>query len=294
MRPDHSKLGANVGFGYLTDDDDDDATGGAGADEFDALVNAGLVASANVGDTVSFQIDAITGSGAQTSGSVRVSLSGVTLSAAPTTVGLAGWSASGWTLSSGEWFNTLTKSSLAVGTTSPTFSAVPSAAGTLTITTNYGGAHAPHTAEATGAGNSRSVTIAAVSFDVSPGTSVGTIASGDSFTLTAYVVAGGLPQTGGFFRLKVGSSTESGVDMPADLDLDGWTASSGWIEVTPGSGIWQADYVISTVASAAYEVTVTVTPTAVGTVTCQTNVSPLPFTDQASGIGYFATVTVTA
>lgn len=130
------------------------------------------------------------------------------------------------------------------------------------------------------------------SFDVTTGTSVGTIVHGNSLTLTAYVAAVGVPQTTGAFRIQVGHSAEAGVDIPVDIGLDGWT-NGGWSEVTPGSGVWHADFSLTTVSSTSYALTFTVTPTKVGTLNCQTNVSPLPSTDQASGSGSISSVTVT-
>lgn len=287
-----STLGANVGFGYLTDDDDDDATGGAVAAEFNAVVNSSLVSTSPISTAIAIQIDMLVSGGAQTLGSVRVSLSGVTLSSV-TTTGLAGWTESGWTLSSGEWHNTLTRASLSVGTTSPTFSATPSAAGTLTATTNYGGTHAPHTNEATGLGSSDTVTITATSFDALADEGASTVVSGDTAVAYVDIIASGLPQSNGAFRVKItATNNDCMVGPPAEIDLAGWTNSSGWSSSGIAPIVWTADFTLASVIASGDVLQFDLQTGAAGTITIQTNISPLPATDQASGAGSSTSITV--
>lgn len=121
MRPDHSKLGANVGFGYLTDDDDDDATGGTGGDTFDALVFLPATQSFDYGDTGDYvQLSiTVTAVGAQNNGSFWVAIGdsyGTNVINGVLTTALDGWTQTGWSLASGTWTNHFTKSSVAAGT----------------------------------------------------------------------------------------------------------------------------------------------------------------------------------
>jgi hypothetical protein len=289
---------SNVDFDYLGDDDDDDDTGGAGGNVFDATINSSLASSAAVGAAIPFQVDAVAGGGAQTLGSIKVTVteSSGAVANPPTTTSAAGWTETGWSYSGGVWSNTLTKASVAVGTTSPTFSVSASSGGTgggLVIATSTS---APHTAEATGAGNSRIVLISAASFDAI-GSAPATVASGGSFTLSVAITAGGSAQTNGAVVVTVGafSNPVSGMTTTA---LDGW-AESGWVfSNADGAQVWRNTLTRTAVPIGTTNPTfsaslATLAPEDPHTVTCKTFASSdPPQTTEATGAGNTVTVTV--
>lgn len=210
----------------------DYAPGGGGGSEaagpaFDAIV-APVTSPSPIDADIPFSVNMLASGSAQTSGSVRVSLSGLNLSGVVTD-GLAGWSETGWSLTSGEWHNTLTKASVAVGTTTPTFTATPGSGvtGTLTITTNYGGTNDPETAEASGAGNSREVVIEATFAALVNLT--GPLPGAWQVDITA-----GGAQTNGEVFLEVEMAPASTPAMTT-TDLDGWT-EDGWQLFPFGTG----------------------------------------------------------
>lgn len=232
MRPDPSRLGANVGFGYLTDDDDDDATGGAGADEFDALF-ASYDATRDVSQSSTFTL-AISANSAQTNGSVVVTVTepssgAVTIS----TAGLDGWTQSGWSHAGTTWTNTLTKASVSAGTTGPSFTFSSSVAGTVTLST---ASSAPHTTEATGSGQSVTVTVSATAtLDFSATGSPNPVSNLATSTWSLYVVVGGAAQTGVYAYFYIRDSSGNNVTLngpPSTVNLDGFTLS--WTSIGDG------------------------------------------------------------
>ena len=222
-----SLIQSNVDFDYLGDDDDDDDAGGAGGAVFDATIPA-LVTSAAVGVAIGFQADAIAGGVAQTSGSVKITVSegSGALASAPITTALAGWSESGWSYAAGIWSNTITRAAVPTGATSPTFQVTATSGGSgggFVVATNT---VAPKTAEATGAGNSRLVLITAVSFNAVGSAPASTVANG-SFTWTVDITAGGASQTNGQVTLTAGAYSHP-VASVVTTGLAGW-AESGWV-----------------------------------------------------------------
>lgn len=261
-----SLLQSNVDFDYLGDDDDDDDTGGAGGNVFDATINASLVSSAAVGDNISFQVDATAGGGAQTSGAIKVTITEASgaVASTPSTTALAGWSESGWSYASGVWTNTLTKASVAVGTTSPTFqfTATSGTGGGFIVATST--APSPRTAEATGAGNSRIVTISAASFDAlvsGPGSVSAAVAIAVGFSVTAAATASGTAQTNGTFDVWIVEDVVSGGGGAITTTaLDGWS-ETGWSSVPNVSGIgvfWRNTFSRTTVPIGTTNVTFTI------------------------------------
>lgn len=217
MRPDASRLGANVGFGYLTDDDDDDAAGGGTSDLFDALF-ASYDTTRNTGQSSTFTL-AISANSAQTNGVVVVTITEPSASAvSPSTVSLDGWSQTGWSHTGTTWTNTLTKASVSSGTTGPSFSFTSSAVGTVTLST---ASTAPHTDEATGGGQSVNVTIgAAASFSALPGLVSASLPGNFKVDITC----GGEDQTNGYVFLVMYTRA---TPTFGTVDLDGWS-ESGW------------------------------------------------------------------
>lgn len=283
-----SLLQSNIDFDYLGDDDDDDDSGGAGGNVFDATINASLVSSAAIGAAIGFQVDATAGGGAQTSGAIKVTIteaSGAT-AATPITSALAGWSESGWSYASGVWANMLTKSSVAVGTTSPTFSVAATSGGTgggFIIATSS--APSPRTAEATGAGNSRTVLISAAAFNA-VGSGPATVVYGGSLTWTVAITASGSAQTNGTVVLAANGATGTEVTSMTTIGLDGWS-ESGWVRVS-SPGPWKNTLTETSVSAGAtnpsFTVNVAATGESLGPVTLDTTGGP-PQTDQATGAG---------
>lgn len=174
MRPDPSRLGANVGFGYLGDDDDDDATGGAVAAEFEALVsNDTGDNSVLYGDLINYTV-VPTASSAQTNGEVTVWVQenygdfvDPNYDVVPVTSSTGGWIQTGWSkIADRTYVNVFTKASVAAGTTAIQFYVDlyvrgdeltnGSSVGSLRVKTSF---VAPHTSEATGLGNEDEVSI---------------------------------------------------------------------------------------------------------------------------------------
>lgn len=227
MRPDGSRLGANVGFGYLTDDDDDDSSGGTGGDTFDALIPT-WDATRNVSQSSTFTLSC-TANSAQTSGVVVVRASDLVDSRGNTAITIStvtadGWTQTGWSRSGGYWTNTLTKASVSSGTTAPSFTFTSSVAGTVALSTS---STAPHTTEATGGGQSRTTIFgAAAAFDAIPEL-VSASLDGD---FKATITCTGVAQTNGYvFMTFKGIYTNAAWTT---LDLDGWS-ESGWTYVAP-------------------------------------------------------------
>ena len=231
MRPDSSRLGANVGFGYLGDDDDDDSAGGGGGDLFDALIPT-WDATRNISESSTFTL-AITANSAQTNGVVVVKVSdlsdgrggsAITIS----TVTTDGWTQTGWSRSGGYWTNTLTKASVASGTTAPSFTFTSSVAGTCTIST---ASTAPQTTEAVGGGQGRTTVFgAAAAFDATP--ELVTASLDGQFKAT--IVCTGSAQTNGYvFMAFKGIFTNAAFTT---IDLDGWS-ESGWTMLPPFGGV---------------------------------------------------------
>lgn len=211
-----------MGFGYLTDDDDDDSSGGTGGDTFDALIPT-WDATRNVSQSSTFTL-ACTANSAQTSGVVVVRASDLVDGRGNTAISIStvtadGWTQTGWSRSGGYWTNTLTKASVASGTTAPSFTFTSSVAGTVTLSTS---STAPHTTEATGGGQSRTTIFGAVAaFDAIPDL-VSASLDGD---FKATITCTGVAQTNGyvFMTFKPGGG---GYNF-ATVDLDGWS-ESGW------------------------------------------------------------------
>jgi hypothetical protein len=280
---------SNVDFDYLGDDDDDDDSGGAGGNVFDATINASLPSSAAVGAAIAFQVDATAGGGAQTVGAVRVTItesSGARVGSV-STVGLAGWSETGWSYdaTNGIWSNTLSKASVAVGTTSPTFSVTASSGGSgggLVVATNL---TAPHTAEATGTGNLRIVLIGSVStFDALVQSVASTMGVGTVPTITVRATASGTAQTNGSFRVSISdapdadSLTVSAIDF---VDTAGWSYD-GWART---GGVWRCNFTRTTVPLGDSDIKFTLLfSRAERTITIRTN-ETTPLTTEATGAG---------
>jgi len=234
VRPDGSRLGANVGFGYLTDDDDDDASGGTGGDLFDALIPT-WDATRNVSQNSTFTL-AITANSAQTNGVVVVKVSdlddgrggsAITIS----TAALDGWTQTGWSRSGGFWTNTLTRSSVASGTTAPSFTFTSSVAGTCTISTS---STAPQTTQAIGGGQARTTVFgAAAAFEAVPAL-VGASLPGD---FKATITCTGVAQTNGYVFM---AGNFSATPVFATVSLDGWS-ESGWTQIDTGNVPYETD-----------------------------------------------------
>lgn len=231
MRPDPSRLGATVGFGYLSDDDDDSAGGGTAPDAFDALIPT-WDPTRNVAQSSTFTL-AIQANSAQTNGVVVITVSDLTDGRGNTaitisTVSLDGWTQTGWSRSGGYWTNTLTKASVSSGTTAPSFTFTSSVAGTVTISTV---STAPHTTEATGGGQGRTTVFgAAYAFEATPAL-VGASLDGQ---FKATIVCGGDAQTNGYVFVSFkGIFTNAAFTT---ITLDGWS-ESGWTYVGPVGGV---------------------------------------------------------
>lgn len=224
MRPDHSKLGANVGFGYLTDDDDDDATGGAGADEFDALVSG--ASAADPGDIVSVSVTAAPTGGAQTNGAFRVYVipeagASATL---PDITDADGWSNTGWTWTGGAYYCDFTKASV-VASATILIDVSSSTPGDVEIRTNA--APLPQTDQASGSGNAHIVVFGGAATFAAIVALDGASLFGD---FHVDITTGGEAQTNAQVVLAFYGSFNNSFTT---IDLDGWS-EVGWF--TPGSG----------------------------------------------------------
>lgn len=99
---------------------------------------------------------------AQTNGSIWATVYDTaypsSIIASVTTTDAAGWSETGWSLSSGVWSNVYSKATVAVGSTYPVFQVTASASGSAHVATNLFAA--PQTDQATGTGNTFTVFLA--------------------------------------------------------------------------------------------------------------------------------------
>lgn len=226
MRPDPSRLGANVGFGYLGDDDDDDATGGTGGDLFDALIPT-WDPTRNVSENSTVTL-AITANSAQTNGVVVIKVSDLTDGRGDTAISfssitLDGWTQTGWSRSGGYWTNTLTKASVASGTTAPSFTFTSSVTGTVTIST---ASTSPHTTEATGGGQGRTTVFgAAYAFDATPAL----VSASLDGQFKATIVCSGDAQTNGYVFMAFKGISRTNAAFTT-ITLDGWS-ESGWTAI---------------------------------------------------------------
>jgi hypothetical protein len=291
-------LGANIGFGYIGDDDDSDDTGGSGADTFDATV-ALSPSSTGINTNVTATLS-ISSSSGQTNGSVWLTIFNVSYTGGTSVVGsfvtvtLDGWSQSGWTYDVGfnAWFNHLTRASVPVGTTHPQFTFQSSHAGAANASTQVVGgssATAPQTDNASGAGGFSTV-VFTQSFDALTTTDFSSIAANNPVTLSIVVAASGVPQGNGHFVAQIDQSADDMLNAPTTINLAGWT-TTGW-SFDVGLNAWRASFSMTTIIGNS-TLQFSFTPLRSGTVTPRTNVSPLPGTDQASGIGTITPVTVT-
>lgn len=293
-------LGANVGFGYLGDDDDDAETGGAGADTFDAVF-ASYDTDWGINVASTFTLACVVGVGAQTLGSVRVSVEhSTTTGVAPVTVDLDGWTETGWTSDLSDrphWYNTLTRASLAVGTTGPSFSFSYTTTGVVTVSTAD---VAPTTAEATGGGATVTTTLHGEDYLEVEAEFSAVVASpsepsapfADPILCTITAAAAQVGQTDGSIYVEVSDDDAGGVIASiATTDLDGWS-ETGW---SAAAGIWTNRYTKAVVSIGTREIDFTITAgleTGLVTVKTVAGVADPSTAEDSLGLGNTMTVSL--
>lgn len=283
MRPDPSRLGANVGFGYLTEDDDDDGGAVSTPDAFDATF-ASYDATGAVGELVDYML-AISANSAQTNGTVVIQILEPSAGAvSPVTVDLDGWTQTGWSHLGTTWTNTLTRASVASGTDNPTFKLVSTESGTVTVST---ATPSPETDDAAGGGATIYITIGGDAAFDAIGSAPSTMSAGSSITWTVDITASGEAQTNGAVDLVVRGSYVTA----STLDLDGWS-ESGWVQVNEAT--WTNTLTLTNVSVGATAPTFNIAVSDAQVVTMSTADSfyDPPQTTEAIGTGN--TVTVTA